>query len=96
MNTDTNHSSPHRLFDGFAKLDYTTSRTRFSGVVGGKGPPVLLLHGYPQSHACWHAIAPALATRHTVIVPDLPGYGNSQTLDAGPGTSARWASSWLR
>jgi haloacetate dehalogenase len=84
VNTDTNHSSPHRLFDGFAKLDYTTSRTRFSGVVGGKGPPVLLLHGYPQSHACWHAVAPALATRHTVIVPDLPGYGNSQTLDAGP------------
>ena len=74
----------HDLFAGFSALDCTTSRARFTGVVGGDGPPVLLLHGYPENHACWHAVAPALAARHSVIVPDLPGYGNSQTLDAGP------------
>jgi haloacetate dehalogenase len=44
---------------------------------GGAGPPVLLLHGNPQTHAMWHAIAPALARRFTVICPDLTGYGFS-------------------
>jgi haloacetate dehalogenase len=45
--------------------------------VGGAGPPVLLLHGYPQTHACWHRVAPGLARRFTVICPDLRGYGDS-------------------
>ncbi|QUJ77488.1 alpha/beta hydrolase [Sulfitobacter albidus] len=44
---------------------------------GGDGPPVLLLHGFPQTHAMWHAIAPALARHYTVIAPDLRGYGAS-------------------
>ncbi len=43
----------------------------------GSGPPVLLLHGNPQTHAMWHAVAPALAERFTVIAPDLRGYGDS-------------------
>jgi haloacetate dehalogenase len=43
----------------------------------GDGPPVLLLHGYPQTHAMWHRVAPALADRFTVVVPDLRGYGAS-------------------
>jgi haloacetate dehalogenase len=72
------------LFEGFSVLDCTTPRVRFAGVRGGEGPPVLLLHGYPETHATWHAVAPALAVRYTVIIPDLPGYGRSQTLDAGP------------
>jgi haloacetate dehalogenase len=43
----------------------------------GDGPPVVLLHGYPQNGLCWHRVAPALAESHTVIVPDLRGYGRS-------------------
>ena len=45
----------------------------------GSGTPVVLLHGYPQSGLCWHRVAPALAERHTVVVPDLRGYGRSST-----------------
>jgi len=44
---------------------------------GGEGPPLLLLHGNPQTHAMWHKVAPALAKRHTVVCPDLRGYGGS-------------------
>lgn len=72
------------LFPSFAKLDQTTSRARFSGVIGGEGSPVLLLHGYPQTHATWHVVAPDLAERHTVVIPDLPGYGRSELLDPEP------------
>jgi haloacetate dehalogenase len=46
-------------------------------LVGGNGPPVLLLHGYPQIHVRWRKIAPQLATNYTVVIPDLPGYGDS-------------------
>ena len=45
--------------------------------VGGSGPPLLLLHGYPQTHLMWHAAAPLLAERFTVVAADLPGYGAS-------------------
>ncbi|WP_342616433.1 alpha/beta hydrolase [Rhodoferax sp. GW822-FHT02A01] len=45
--------------------------------VGGSGPPLLLLHGYPQTHVAWHRIVPALAKHFTVIAPDLRGYGDS-------------------
>jgi haloacetate dehalogenase len=45
----------------------------------GTGTPVVLLHGYPQNGACWHRVAPALAENHTVVVPDLRGYGRSST-----------------
>ena len=44
---------------------------------GGSGPPLLLLHGNPQTHAMWHAVAPELASRYEVICPDLRGYGGS-------------------
>jgi haloacetate dehalogenase len=49
---------------------------------GGDGPPVLLLHGYPQTHLMWHRVAPELAERYTVVCPDLRGYGDS---DKPPG-----------
>ncbi|HJO75615.1 MAG TPA: alpha/beta hydrolase [Rhodospirillales bacterium] len=49
---------------------------------GGDGPPLLLLHGNPQTHAMWHAVAPSLAERFTVICPDLRGYGGSFKPDA--------------
>jgi haloacetate dehalogenase len=48
---------------------------------GGQGPPLLLLHGYPQTNVMWHRLAPALAERFGLILPDLPGYGWS---DAPP------------
>ncbi len=71
------------LFDGFVAMDVATDRVRFAGVTGGKGSPVLLLHGYPETHAAWHEVAPRLAGHHTVVVPDLPGYGRSLLTDDG-------------
>ncbi len=65
------------FFDGFT---LTSTRVRDGELRlrhGGSGPPLLLLHGNPQTHAMWHAIAPALARRYTVICPDLRGYGGS-------------------
>ncbi len=51
---------------------------------GGSGPPLLLLHGNPQTHAMWHAVAPELAKRFTVVCPDLRGYGGSLKPEATP------------
>jgi haloacetate dehalogenase len=65
------------LFDGFATHDLDTPRGRIHARVGGSGPPVLLLHGYPQSHLMWHSTAPRLAERFTVVAADLAGYGDS-------------------
>jgi haloacetate dehalogenase len=65
------------LFPGFRQERVPTRETEIHAVVGGQGPPVLLLHGYPQTHACWHRVAPTLATRFTVVCPDLRGYGDS-------------------
>jgi haloacetate dehalogenase len=48
-----------------------------NGVIRGNGPPLLLIHGYPQSHLIWHRVAPILAERYTVIATDLRGYGAS-------------------
>ncbi|MCR9086498.1 MAG: alpha/beta hydrolase [Rhodobacteraceae bacterium] len=53
--------------------------------VGGDGPPVLLLHGYPQTHVCWHLVAPQLVEAgFTVVCPDLRGYGDSDKPESGP------------
>jgi len=64
-------------FPGFAARELATSRGTVAAVVGGSGPPLLLLHGYPQSLLMWHAVAPRLAERHTVVATDLAGYGAS-------------------
>ncbi|MGE6386049.1 alpha/beta fold hydrolase [Pseudomonas sp. NPDC078416] len=74
------------FFSGFQPLDTEAGGVRFAGVIGGHGPPVLLLHGYPQTHIAWRRVAPALALSHTVIIPDLPGYGSSQIRQTTP----RW------
>ena len=66
------------FFPAFRLLDVEAGGVRFAGVIGGEGPPLLLLHGYPQTHVAWRRIAPALAERFTVIIPDLPGYGASR------------------
>jgi haloacetate dehalogenase len=65
------------LFNGFDEVRIPTPRGPVLAVVGGTGPPVLLLHGYPETHLMWHAVAPALAGRFTVVAADLPGYGAS-------------------
>jgi haloacetate dehalogenase len=65
------------MFDGFTRETVTTGGGRLHLVRGGAGPPVLLLHGYPQSHVAWHRVAPALAGAFTVVAADLPGYGDS-------------------
>ena len=46
--------------------------------LGGNGPPLLLLHGFPQTHVIWHKVAPELARRYTLVMPDLRGYGDSE------------------
>jgi len=65
------------LFPGFRTFDVEAGGVRIHGVVGGAGPPVLLLHGFPQTHAIWHRVAPTLAERFTVVATDLTGYGDS-------------------
>lgn len=63
------------LFPGFASHWVDTSAGRFFARSGGDGPPLLLLHGYPQTHVEWHKIAPRLAERYRVVMMDLRGYG---------------------
>jgi haloacetate dehalogenase len=65
------------LFEGFGAHDVATPRGTIHARVAGVGPPLLLLHGYPETHLMWHAVAPALAQRFTVVAADLPGYGDS-------------------
>ena len=66
-----------RFFPGFKPFRVKTTGAEINGVIGGSGPPVLLLHGAPQSHITWRLVAPKLAATRTVIVPDLRGYGDS-------------------
>lgn len=65
------------LFPGFEHRRIRTSGATINLAVGGEGPPVLMLHGYPQTHAMWHKLAPKLAKHYTVVCPDLRGYGDS-------------------
>ncbi|MBI1181616.1 MAG: alpha/beta fold hydrolase [Alphaproteobacteria bacterium] len=73
------------LFPGFERRRVATDGAEINLAVGGAGPPLLLLHGYPQTHAMWHLVAPVLAERFTVVVPDLRGYGDSSKPPAGEG-----------
>lgn len=65
------------IIPGFATQRIGTGELELNVAHGGDGPPLLLLHGYPQTHAMWHAVAPALAERFHVVAPDLRGYGDS-------------------
>ena len=65
------------MFEGFSRRRIRTSGASINLVAGGEGPPVLLLHGYPETHAMWHKVAPRLAHEYTVVCPDLRGYGDS-------------------
>ncbi len=84
-----------QLFPEFKMQDVQTNAVRFAVMTAGHGLPILLLHGYPQTMAAWHRIAPALASSHQVIIADLPGYGRSRiTADAkGAGSKRRMAAS---
>lgn len=66
------------MFEGFTQRRIPTAGAEINVRFAGDGPPVLLLHGYPQTHAMWHAVAPGLvAAGFTVVCADLPGYGDS-------------------
>lgn len=65
------------MFAGFERGSAVVNGVSINFVRGGEGPPLLLLHGHPQTHAIWHKVAPQLAERYTVVAADLRGYGDS-------------------
>src|SRR5919204_3675618 len=65
------------MFEGFEVAMIETGEAALRVRHGGSGPPLLLLHGHPQTHLMWHLVAPSLAERFTVVAPDLRGYGES-------------------
>ncbi len=73
------------MFDNFTKTRIKANGVSINLVHGGVGPPLLLLHGYPQTHVEWHKIAPKLAEYYTVVAPDLRGYGDSEKPAASEG-----------
>lgn len=71
------------LFPGFRMERLDCGGITLHCRVGGDGPPLLLLHGYPQTHHTWHRVAPDFAERFTCVVADLPGYGESDAPEPG-------------
>jgi haloacetate dehalogenase len=65
------------MFEGFTTTEIPVSAATLHVRHGGAGPPVLLLHGHPRTHATWSRVAPILARTHTVVCPDLRGFGRS-------------------
>src|SRR5215510_912247 len=65
------------ILDGFKAAEVRTGETTIYARWGGSGPPILLLHGFPQTHLMWREVAPLLARRFTVVCADLRGYGRS-------------------
>jgi haloacetate dehalogenase len=76
------------MFEGFTERRVAANGTEIFLRSGGSGSPLLLLHGYPQTHAIWHRIAPALAERFTVVCADLRGYGDSAKPASDPAHAA--------
>src|SRR5215217_1432389 len=76
------------MFEGFERVRIETEGANINAVCGGKGPPVLLLHGYPQTLVMWHLAAPRLAESFTVVATDLRGYGDSSKPEGGPNHAA--------
>jgi haloacetate dehalogenase len=76
------------VFDGFETRRVATSGAEINLRLGGSGAPLLLLHGYPQTHVMWHRVAPYLADRFTVVAADLRGYGDSAKPASDPSHAA--------
>lgn len=72
------------MFDGFEEFDIDTPGATIHGRHGGSGPPVLLLHGIPETHLMWHQVAPRLAEHYTVVATDLRGWGDSGKPPSSP------------
>ncbi|MDO9384624.1 MAG: alpha/beta hydrolase [Hyphomicrobiaceae bacterium] len=72
------------MFEGFASKTVAVNGIDVACTVGGSGPPLLLLHGFPQNRFMWARVAPLLATRFTVVCADLRGYGDSSKPDCAP------------
>jgi haloacetate dehalogenase len=66
------------VFEGFREVRIQTGEAEIFALTGGSGPPLLLLHGFPQTHVMWHAVAARLAARFSLVIADLRGYGNSR------------------
>lgn len=77
-------SGTGELFPGFAEQSIDTGDARIFVRIGGTGPPLLLLHGYPQTHAAWHRVALPLSKTFTIVAADLRGYGRSSCPPARP------------
>jgi len=75
------------MFEGFERRQIEAGEVSINAVIGGSGPPLLLLHGYPQTHAMWAVIAPLLARDFTVVATDLRGYGDSGKPQCAPGNA---------
>lgn len=78
------------LIAGFERRRLPGHGVEIDALVGGSGPPLLLLHGAPQTRVCWSLVAPALAERFTLVMPDLRGYGRSDK-PRGGGDPGRYA-----
>ena len=76
------------MLDGFKAFDTTRDGVCLHGRRAGRGAPLLMLHGHPQTHAMWHRVAPRLATRFTVLLMDLRGYGDSGRPEPGQESAA--------
>src|SRR3712207_6753939 len=72
------------MFEGFERHRVEIEGASINAVRGGEGPPLLLLHGSPQTHAMWHLVAPRLAEEFTVVATDLRGYGDSSKPGSTP------------
>jgi haloacetate dehalogenase len=72
------------LFPGFIEATVQIEHAELAVLQGGTGPALLLLHGFPQTRAAWHRVAPRLARHFAVVVPDLPGYGDSTGPEPDP------------
>jgi pimeloyl-ACP methyl ester carboxylesterase len=80
---DTGRYLAGYYFPGFESRRVKTSGATINVLVGGNGPAVLLLHGYPENLLAWRKIAPELSRTNTVVVPDMRGYGDSEKPDGG-------------
>jgi len=75
------------MIEGFTKTVIRCNGVDLAVHRAGQGRPLLLIHGFPQNHMCWESVAPQLARRHDVIIPDLRGYGESSAPANDPGNT---------